>query len=967
MRTREKIYILLAGISLVLGTFIYIHFQSNEVEANYFRWLFANNIKYSTSSPMRFIAEELPPGTLLYGGLSLFALVVLIVVLKMLRDGELLALRTRLMDILAAKSQTESLLQEEVWKGRNERQAKDYVTKDLEASIDRIEKLIGGLNEKEKLLKSRDTEIMTLRTRAVEQQDPGPTWDTAGRSLRAELKNQAESLEASHAVIKELEARLGAKTRLWESQLREKDALVKRRDGDLVSLRSELQGLSERFDEMEAAKKRAEHLLQEEIVQKKTLLEANELVTKNEEKRLRERMRALEVQLGHKEKLLRGRDSEISTLQRQTTELAAAKEELEGRLQDEIGSADKDRYAREALIKESEQKYGATISSLQNEVAKKDLLLQVSDNDLRALKAEVKAVHAQLNVMSAAKQQGEGSLQEDLRKERQRRLVQEAANSELEQRYARDLEILRSRVSEKDESLKHHDGELKSLKAQLTSLAEQLTRVEAVKERATGALEEQIRKERQIRQASDSASRTLEENFKARISLLEKQLSEKQQAAGNQDSSEVGALQSELKSLNRRLEDLAAAKDKAERLLQEALREKTDLVRSKEAADKEIESTLTGKLRTLESRLHENAALLQDRDLELSAVKKQVAALSAAKDQAALSLQEAAKQNTELLRGKDSALKALESRFDEIIRSLETQLSGKEDLLESRDAELKAMGSKVGALTAQLAEIDRIKDQGARLLRDELRQKTELLQVKESAAKKLEERFVGQIRALENQLSERLNLLETRDSEIDALMAKVSELTQERAEVASERDKSDRLVQEELREKSALLQAKESSIGEVKEQMSTKIQSLERQLMEKQKVLESSGTELGELRSQVYVLTERLGEAEGAKVRAESLLHEERKKAEHAQFFAEPAAPQNAHNRLNGESHGLDRLVSERDELLKARDKLIQDLMNELKEKKTALAKHEIEVWRGIERRDAWKHRLSKIGIRLKD
>jgi hypothetical protein len=965
MRTREKIYIFLVGISLVLGTFIYIHFQSNEVEANYFRWLLANSIKYGTSSPMRFIAEELPPGTLLYGGLSLFALVVLIVVLKMLRDGELLALRTRHMDILAAKSQTESLLQEEVWKGKNERQAKDYVTKDLEASIDRIEKLIGDLNEKEKLLKSRDTEIMTLRTRAVEQQDPGPTWDTAGRSLRAELKNQAESLEASNAVIKELETRLSAKTRLWESQLREKDALVKRRDGELVGLRSELQGFSERFDEMEAAKKRAEHLLQEEIVQKKTLLEANELVTKNEEKRLRERMRTLEVQLGDKEKLLGVRDSEISTLQRQTTELAAAKEELESRLQDEIGIADKDRYARESLIKESEQKYGATISNLQNEVAEKDLLLQARDNELRALKAEVKAVHLRLNEMTAAKQQGEGA-QEDLRKERQRRLAQEAANSELEQRYARDLDTLRSRVSEKDESLKHRDGELKSFKAQLASLAEQLTRAEAAKERATGALEEQVRKEQEIRQASDSASRALEENFKARISLLEKQLSEKQQAAGSQDSSEVAALQSELKSLNQRLDDLAAAKDKAELLLQDALRAKTDLVRSKEAADKELESTFTGKLRTLESRLHENAALLRDRDLELSAVKKEVVALSAAKDQAARSLQEAAKQNTELMRAKEAALKALESRFHETIHSLEDQLSGKEDLLESRDAELKAIGSKVGALTAQVAEIGRTKDQGARLLRDELRQKTELLQVKESAVKKSEERFAGQIRALENQLGEKLNLLETRDSEIDALMAKVSELTQERAELASERDKSDRLMQEELREKSALLQARESSIGEVEGQMGVKIQSLERQLMEKQKLLESSGTELGELRSQVYVLTERLGEAEGAKVRAESLLHEERNKAEHAQFFAEPA-PQNAHNRPNGESHGLDRLVSERDELLKARDKLIQDLMNELKEKKTALAKHEIEVWQGIERRDAWKHRLSKIGIRLKD
>jgi hypothetical protein len=41
--------------------------------------------------------------------------------------------------------------------------------------------------------------------------------------------------------------------------------------------------------------------------------------------------------------------------------------------------------------------------------------------------------------------------------------------------------------------------------------------------------------------------------------------------------------------------------------------------------------------------------------------------------------------------------------------------------------------------------------------------------------------------------------------------------------------------------------------------------------------------------------------------------------------------------------------------------------MTELKEKKTALARHEIEVWQGIERRGAWKHRLSKIGIRLKD
>jgi hypothetical protein len=63
----------------------------------------------------------------------------------------------------------------------------------------------------------------------------------------------------------------------------------------------------------------------------------------------------------------------------------------------------------------------------------------------------------------------------------------------------------------------------------------------------------------------------------------------------------------------------------------------------------------------------------------------------------------------------------------------------------------------------------------------------------------------------------------------------------------------------------------------------------------------------------------------------------------------------------------MNSLMTERDELLKARDKLVQDLMSELKEKKAQLARHEIEVWQGIERRGAWKHRLSKIGIRLKD
>jgi hypothetical protein len=80
-----------------------------------------------------------------------------------------------------------------------------------------------------------------------------------------------------------------------------------------------------------------------------------------------------------------------------------------------------------------------------------------------------------------------------------------------------------------------------------------------------------------------------------------------------------------------------------------------------------------------------------------------------------------------------------------------------------------------------------------------------------------------------------------------------------------------------------------------------------------------------------------------------------------------PSSDQDDEPRVNGEGRGMDTLLSEREELLKARDKLINNLMTELKEKKTQLARQEIEVWKGIERREAWKHRLAKVGIRLKD
>jgi chromosome segregation ATPase len=234
---------------------------------------------------------------------------------------------------------------------------------------------------------------------------------------------------------------------------------------------------------------------------------------------------------------------------------------------------------------------------------------------------------------------------------------------------------------------------------------------------------------------------------------------------------------------------------------------------------------------------------------------------------------------------------------------------------------------------------------------------------KESAMTALEERLTGKLRSLENQVSQKQELLAARDIELDALMAKVSELTQQLSELGAERERSDRLLQEGLREKTALLQSKETSMSELEESLKGRVESLDRQLAEKQKLLETRGAELSELRGQMHGMTERLNEMETAKVYLEGVLQQERYKAEQAVESSQPAASRGA----NGEAHDVDTLLSEREQLLKTRDKLIQDLMTELKEKKTQLARQEIEVWQKIERREAWKHRLSKFGIRIKD
>ena len=1035
MRTREKVAVLLVVASLLLGGVLYFTFRDNEVEANYSRWIFATNLRQLLASPAQFISDELPSGTVFYGGLTLFAAVMFIIFLKMTRDGEIQALRKRLMDLRSEKNQAESQLQEEVWKGKHERQSKDSVMRDLETSIEKIETLLGELNEKEQQLKVRDIELVSLKAGALDTAGTASGRPSAERVLREELHKRTEALQARDAAVKELEQRLSAKSRLWENQLREKDALLSSRAGELESLRIEIADLSGRVDELASSRKRAEDLLQEELRKKKEILEANDQAVRSEEKRLTERIRALENQAGEKDKIIRTRDTELNSLRRELGEVASAREETQARLQDDLAKAEQDRRAKDQLIKDLELRLSANLLAFQTEVGEKDLLLQARDGEMKALQAEVKAVSLRLSEMAAAKVRAEESLQEELKQEKQKletvqaahreleertdremkhlaarqseqeeilkrrdgeiqkarqeidaaavrlhetiaakdqtekalreqlrkeqaqREAKEAAAREAEQRYGGEIQELRNRLGEKEEFLKNRSEEINSLKTQVASLAEQLSKVGSAKERAATLLQQKLQAEKRGELAKDSALRQLEAGFNAKIEELQRELAAKEEAMGGR-TTEVAALKSELASLRQKTDDLAAARQKAENLFEEAVKERAELAQAKDAALSALDAELNGRIREMETRLRDNDELLHRRESELNEVKNEIAELTAAKERAARSLGDDVRQKSALLEEKAAAIRALEERFSARIHTLESDLGEKQTLLDQRGEELKTLTARVHALSGDLTELGNSKDQALRLLQEDLKQRMEMLDSKESAMAALEERLNSKSRFLENQLSQKQELLAARDTELDALMAKVSELTQSLSEASAERERSDRLLQEELREKNALLESRETSIDDLEDQLRGRLESVERQVAEKHKLLETSGAEIAELREQLYAMTERFNEAEATKVALESSLQEERSKNTGKELMVVGA---------DGDGQGLETLLGEREQLLQARDKLIQNLMTELKEKKTQLARQEIQVWQKIERREAWKHRLSKIGIRLRD
>src|SRR5215831_16601995 len=246
-----------------------------------------------------------------------------------------------------------------------------------------------------------------------------------------------------------------------------------------------------------------------------------------------------------------------------------------------------------------------------------------------------------------------------------------------------------------------------------------------------------------------------------------------------------------------------------------------------------------------------------------------------------MNLVESINKHTEsLVKAKDVAIKELEEGLNAKVHAVESHLREKAELLKSRDGQLEALRSEVTVLTERMAEMESVNKQAEGLLQEQVRRKEEGLQAKDVAIKELEEGLNAKVHAVESHLRQKEELLKSRDAQLEALRSEVTVLTERMAEIESVNKQAEGLLQEEVRKKEEVLQAKDVAIKELEEGLNAKVHAVESHLREKAELLKSRDGQLEALRSEVTVLTERMAEMESVNKQAEGLLQEEVRRKE---------------------------------------------------------------------------------------
>ena len=567
-----------------------------------------------------------------------------------------------------------------------------------------------------------------------------------------------------------------------------------------------------------------------------------------------------------------------------------------------------------------------------------------------ATDAEVQVFKERLVRMQVEKSELETILEDTIWKEKHAREAKETAVKGLETNASRSLAIQRQ-LSENEILLKNRDGELRALQSQVNAMKERPGGIALAGILKQSALQDELREKTDLLQAKDSAIKQLEKNLIGKVQPLESQLSLKDKLLNERDQ--------ELEALKRQLAREEAAKAQTESSLADELRKEKRALQAKDSAMKELERGLTAKLQALEAQLREKQGLLQSRSNELNALRSEVTILNgqltdltSTRERAETGLQQELKRTAEVLRAKDSAMKELKGSLIAKFQALESQMHEKQELLQSRSTELEALTSEVTNLSGRLTDLASTKERAENLLQQELKKKMEVLQSKDIAIQELETNLSGRLNALENQLSEKDGFIKDRDAELDVLRAQLTKMGSASEEIENS-------LREERRKTMQVLEAKDSTVTELEKSLNKAVNALENRSAEQETLLKGRAAEIQGLKSELDAVRTQLTKVGSVTELSGGLIQQK--------LLKESSSRLKELDENLEKVQSLESVIKEKEDMLKIRDGKIERLESELKEKRTELARHEITVWQGIERRAAWKQRLKKFGIDMKD
>jgi chromosome segregation ATPase len=465
MQSRSKILILLFTVTLALGTLALLHSSNDNDVVLRFRSLFSNRTLYNLKANLTSITDVT---SLWYGGISLFAIIMIVLLFRAARHDGSQRPRERLIELKPARTLPGAALQE----GRA-RHAKDPASQSLEVNARRIHALENQLREKEELLQSRDGELKALRSQVTTLTDPPSEMVSAKTEVesmvREELKRMTELLEAKDSTITEL-----------ENSLSEKQQLLQNRSKELDGLKSKADVLTEQLTDFTLAKERAENVLQQEL-KKTKVLQAKGSVTMELEDGLSGQVYALESELSEKQEVLQTRSrelkaakSKVNTLRERLTALGTAKKQTEDVLQQQLKKKTELLQAKDTAMKELQESLSTRVHALEGQLTEKQKLLEDRDMESEVLGSEGPS----LAESGPARKRAQSLLLQELQNRTELLQAKDAVVKELQELLNATVHALENARSELETLMKQRDPEL----------PDQLTKNGPAKEQAEGLL-----------------------------------------------------------------------------------------------------------------------------------------------------------------------------------------------------------------------------------------------------------------------------------------------------------------------------------------------------------------------------------------------------------------------------------------------------------------------------------------------